>query len=898
YSYTLLDNSRYDFSASNIDTRDYNDSIAVNDIVTIDPNLSFGGGIVSVGSVENGSSINHGFIELFTFEQTGDTITTILLDSYTEVSLANETEYLHGQIIDASIDGTKTTTLIVLLKSIDSTTYGLDFVEYSTSKLELNTSYLIPDTVLETVYDFEVLDVDNDNIAELYLIGTNNSDTQMVLAEMSYNSSSKSFYVSQTISWSNSDNIFIGLEKYSFNDVIHFVIAGLDTSSTLESYIISIGLDMLPVRNFVVNSISTFSQGPDIFRAYSMELLKTDEYSSDKIALFGSYIDNGVDNYPYCLIVTFEDGQVLSTESIRIDNTPNWCVNGLTIDINFDNESEILMLTYDLTGPALSNYSIYSSSIWHTEIDQGFTPIRRIRLSTAVTLDDLQIGMFVGKNALARDTIAIYKIQHLPMKLKGNSEVLLENSVNDFYLETYDYDGSIVSRSDITFDVGFTDNITSYQTFSELPRYFSFSIDELVGEIPLQRNMSLQMTRGSNLLVTEELSLFVQYLPEFTVRTPTSTVIMRDGDSKNETFVLEITNNYLGTLEVNASLVPPQSYRIKSTEYSVDAQQDSTKILVFTFIGTDPATKYLEQIVIRFETNTGIFELAAEIKVTNKLTLIFNDILIIFWIAILVVLVFYGAFGLAINKLTVQKVDRHFSMGEPLELEYQAFKKRALNSLLRRYTQEGDWKAGLKLAEEYMPDFTPHFHKYRARDQLSLGQNLEWVLAPLQRINEAVQMKKGAEKVKVLQKEFQGLNTIKGQTKIIYQINLDIPSYLVAEQLGLALRDIEELQSSLNYLQLAYQGAPNELKNRIVNEITSLISLGVQPAEMSIPVDHAAIKERIEKRRIGCFSCGEERTNMNEPCANCGVDTVYCSVCKLPISFGADYLECYHCENI
>ncbi|NHJ49801.1 MAG: hypothetical protein FK733_18560 [Asgard group archaeon] len=54
-----------------------------------------------------------------------------------------------------------------------------------------------------------------------------------------------------------------------------------------------------------------------------------------------------------------------------------------------------------------------------------------------------------------------------------------------------------------------------------------------------------------------------------------------------------------------------------------------------------------------------------------------------------------------------------------------------------------------------------------------------------------------------------------------------------------------------------------------------------------MPVNYEEIRERIS-----------ERTNVNEPCSNCGVETVQCSVCKLPISFGSDYLECNHCQNI
>jgi hypothetical protein len=76
-----------------------------------------------------------------------------------------------------------------------------------------------------------------------------------------------------------------------------------------------------------------------------------------------------------------------------------------------------------------------------------------------------------------------------------------------------------------------------------------------------------------------------------------------------------------------------------------------------------------------------------------------------------------------------------------------------------------------------------------------------------------------------------------------YEINL--PLYLLAEELGLTYKDAEDLQSSLNYLQFAYQLAPDEAKNRIVQEITSLISLGVIPQEMQISVSQEVAQKRL-----------------------------------------------------
>ncbi|HUT80497.1 MAG TPA: hypothetical protein VMZ29_04770 [Candidatus Bathyarchaeia archaeon] len=928
-SFTLVDNSHYDFTTSNFGTVDYNNSIIVKDTLTINGLAGMEEVLATLGSVKNATNNPHGFIELYSFERISGNIQSSIYSTFVDSLISSDSEYLCGQISDKSLDGTKDQFLIVLLKTIDTTYFALDFLEYSLNGLILNYSLTISSDILESVKDFEIFDIDGDNKAELYLFGTNKTDTEMVLVELTYNTIQKNYTITNTFAWGNSNNQFIDLLQFTEDDIIYFIIAGIKTSPTLKSYTLSIGLEKATIRDFILYSNSSFSFGSDIFRVYNMKPYSIKGEAINKVALFGTIIDNGMENYPYCLIISYNDGLVAGTMGIRVEQTPDWSVDGLIIDINLDNTSEIIITTYDFTTLSLSDYGIYSNSGF-TQIDFGETPLRRIRLSSSLTTTTMQIGMFVGKNDQNRDAISFYEIQHLPFKLKGNSEVLHENAVNEFRLEIYNYDGVLQARTDLTVDVSIVGDSNSEKIFTQLPQNFSYTFDELSSNAAEEKVFSIEISFDSLILYNSNTILYVNKLPEFSVKTPSKIIILRKVDSLNGTFELQITNNLQETLVANASIIPKATYRAVSTNFIINPNTESIKEIQFTFIGTIPASKYFEVLRIRFETTAGIFEISTEMIVTNKIAFTFNDMLMVFWIAVILVLIIYVGFGLAISKQTVQELDYYFSYKEPLELEYKTFKKQAINSLLRRYTKEGDWKAGLVLAEDYLPTFIPHFHKYRARDQLNIGQNLidqgnfedglsywmeaqkslekvsnhqyidtlEWLMTPLGRIVEALKMKKGSEKINVLQKEFQNLNIMSGQTKVIYGITLDIPLYLVAEQLGLVLKDNEELQASLNYLQMAYQGAPNEQKNRIVSEITSLISLGVMPSEMSLPIDHEAIRERIEKRTIKCFSCGEERTNINEPCSNCGVDTVYCSVCKLPISFGADYLECTHCQNI
>jgi hypothetical protein len=74
--------------------------------------------------------------------------------------------------------------------------------------------------------------------------------------------------------------------------------------------------------------------------------------------------------------------------------------------------------------------------------------------------------------------------------------------------------------------------------------------------------------------------------------------------------------------------------------------------------------------------------------------------------------------------------------------------------------------------------------------------------------------------------------------------------------------------------------------------------LGVIPQEMQISVSQEVAQKRLAKRKIRCLNCGEEREDLSKPCPNCGVETVNCAVCKLPISYGSTTAECPKCNAL
>ncbi|MHA1367635.1 MAG: hypothetical protein ACTSP5_14660, partial [Candidatus Heimdallarchaeota archaeon] len=325
---------------------------------------------------------------------------------------------------------------------------------------------------------------------------------------------------------------------------------------------------------------------------------------------------------------------------------------------------------------------------------------------------------------------------------------------------------------------------------------------------------------------------------------------------------------------------------------------------------------YFEEITINIQTTSGIYEFILSVQVQNKQAVTSTDLFVTLAICAPIIVVLFIAILAIIYGKTKVTIELYLKKNEPLELDLTFFKKRAIKDLAQQYLVEENWQVGLLLAETYDQDYSKQYNKIKARDLIITGQNklnkgllqdgldfwlkarkslevignhelldtMDFQLQPLERIVEAVFAKKADEKAASLQKEFNNLSSMKTQRKSILGITIDIPLYLVAVQAGLAYKMTNELETSLNYLQIAYQDAPEDKKNGIVTQITSLIALGVKPSEMAFPVDQAAIQERIAKRETRCFSCGEVMKSSQEKCPNCEMEPVLCSVCKLPVS--------------
>lgn len=928
YSYLLYDNTQYDFNNDKITKIDFNDSYNFIEVFNLDPAQSFVGGIASIGSIENATNMEHGVVELFTFTKNLDVISYQNIASYVDTTAYNETNYLTGNSIDNRFDGELGNPMVVLLKEIPlNDTHWIDFLEINSNSLDFNYTYSIPKPHFEEISDFEIIDVDSDGKYELFVLGRNTTNpTNYSLAEYSYNSSAKIYNLTNTYIWNGTNQNLIEMNMIAEAANVHFIIAGIDSSS-LESFTQVISITRGSTRSFSLTGLEYYSFGADTFRVYGMKLYDTGAANSRGVALFGSYSVGVSDTYPFCLNIVDIVNPIIAPDFISLSYNPSWSFDGLMVDIDYDGIDEIIQTTYDLIGTIKSDYVVMTSS-GLTEVNSDTTDLYQIRSSANLGLSEFQISSWIGKNDLGNFAIEFYYPHHVSYHLFGNAEILIEDYDNQLYFVSTDLTGRVNPRSDLVLHAGLTFDPSIDEMLGSMPDYLNFSI----GNIPVayeNEEILLNITKGSIELNKDEIPISIDYVPNIHVFAPQAPVQLRNELIQTQSYKVVVENVLSEELNGTIEISGVASNYTFSTPFSISETISETHNIDFVFKGSDPEARYDEVVVITVTTQAGIYEFESIIRVTNLFHVTVNDLFIIFGIVAVLVVVIYIGLAMMILRRTEEAFDKHFTTEEPVRLDFKIFKKKALSNLIQKYSLEGNWKAGINMAKEFQPKFVSHFHKFKVKEQLVSGQKLmdqgkfddglafwqeardslevigqhewidmlNWLIDPLQRIVE-IRAMKGTEKAAALEKEFQNLNSMKDQEFKVLGKKLDIPLYIVAEELGIALKDANELQTSLNYLQLAYQGAPEKFKNRIVTEITGLISLGVTPTEFAMPIDHEAIRERIEKRVVRCFSCGEARTNINEVCPNCGIDTVLCSVCKLPISFGSEPLECYHCQNV
>jgi len=928
YSYLIHDNTQYDFNNDKIAKIDFNDSYNFIEVFNLDPAQSFDGGIASIGSIENTTNMKHGVVELFTFTKNLDVISYQNTASYVDTIAYNETNYLTGEAIDTRYDGEIGNPMVALLKEIPlNDTHWIDFLEINSNSLDFNYTYAIPKTHFEEIFDFEIIDVNSDGKFELYVLGSNATNpTNYSLAEYSYNSSAKIYDLTNTYLWNGTSQSLIEMNMIAEAANVHFIIAGIETSS-LESFTQVISITRGITRSFSLTGLEYYSFGADTFRVYGMKLYDTGAANSRGVALFGSYSVGVSDTYPFCLKIVDIVNSIIPPDFISLSYNPSWSFDGLIVDIDYDGIDEIIQTTYDLAGSIKSDYVVMTSS-GLSEVNSDTTDLYQIRSSASLGLPEFQISSWIGKNDLGNFAIEFYYPHHVSYQLFGNAEVLTQYEDNHFYLTTTNLAGNSQPRSDLEIHAGlFSDPLVDRQLTSTPGNFTYYAVEIVPPEI--DEEIILNITKGTIKLIKDEIPINIEYPLNALVETPPGSVQIRNAPIKEQTYKVLIENTLSQEINLTFEISGSVSNYSDINQITLTVGESVTIHLDFVFYGSIPEAKYEETITITLTTPAGIRKFESTILVTNLFHVTVNDLFIIFGIVAILVVIIYIGLAMMILRRTEEAFDKHFTTEEPIRLDFKVFKKKALSNLIQKYSQEGNWKAGINMAKEFQPKYVKHFHKFKVKEQLISGQKLmdqgkfddgladwqeareslevigqhewidmlTWLIDPLQRFVE-IRAMKGTEKAAALEKEFQNLNSMRDQEFVILETKIDIPLYIVAEELGIALKDANELQTSLNYLQLAYQGAPEKFKNRIVTEITGLISLGVTPTEFAMPIDHEAIRERIEKRVVRCFSCGEARTNINEVCPNCGIDTVLCSVCKLPISFGSEPLECYHCQHV
>ncbi|MFW9922515.1 MAG: hypothetical protein ACFFDW_04405 [Candidatus Thorarchaeota archaeon] len=921
--YTIYEDSMVDINGMQFDSLTLNQSHLIKDYISLEPRDEFQGGFLTAGSIENGTSDKHALLQLIEFDSVDIASNVAITDVYLNTTHL-ETQYISVSAVISSFDGVTDQNLIYSLQYvITDNVYVVDIFSIESAQINYVTNLIISPADYGTVLDIQVFDIDNDNICELYVIGENATHLDYyMMTEFSYNDTSLKYEPTQVFEWNVINQDVLKLATIVDTTMVNFILISINSTET-NTIITAISIERNEIRKFALTDTLQLDFSANTFRAYG---IKTFSIGTDEdIVLFGTYIQS-TNNYPAICLISMDAGTFNEYSVSTLSGTPNWSLDGLIIDMDQDDNDEIILTTYDLSSNTNSLYGVFDGQTGNL-ITQQVAGINRIKLGTNLNLASLLLGSFVGLTATNNPHIIFHSMAFLPVVIKSNGQYLLFNQRNNLSLIPNDLLGNPVERDDF--------NILVTPEHSEIVDYISSSSNF---SLEIQNNELVELTDITNFeLISDQLtlanfdiSLEIVQQPAIEITIPAEPILSREFDNKQPYLTIDIENLMAEILTFNVSAYQVESSLINHYSGTVDVYGSSSFLITFLAYESTPPSITSDEILITIETNAGTFtfDIPLEFKTGNQI--IGSDLITITIVWVVIVVVILLVLMNFFYRRTKELLEKHISADEPLDLDLRWFENRALSKLVNEYRVAGNWEKGIKLCSEFKCKELNDFHKFRVREFLETGQRLayeskffdtlgnwdkareslevlgenewldtlDWVLEPLRKIVEIRRTMKGEQKAAALLKEFNALSGMRAQSKIILGVEISVPLYIVAEELGLAYKDAKDLQSSLTYLQFAYQYAPDNLKTRIVNEITSLIGLGVVPTELTMPIEQKLAQERLATRKIRCFNCGEERERNTEVCPNCGIALVTCSVCKLPISFGADTAQCQHCENI
>lgn len=927
----LLDASSFSALAQPHTPIQFSSDIRFTKVLSVESSDIFDGGVVVIGSIKNNTAHKNGLLQIYSCSMNQTLgINSEVMFEYQDKSELLESEYFSVAIINGNLTGADNVITIIALEELGENQFEIDIFSLSQNSLEFLFSYELPSQVILFPSQINLLDSNQDNLREIYVLGKNETTHSLIC--FNYNTTSTTFYYQQSINWSASQKELINMKVIQKTELVEFIITGIDSSAGVKTFLKRVSL--IPGSHQFNYSLETFNYPITLtegsFRAYSMELSQISGSNDYQIVIFGAYFQ-GSSMFPACVFVSYSSDTFHYDDlAINEEKAMSWSSTGLITDIDLDGSEEILLTSYDPLESDTSSLCTIIHSNSNLELaSTEVTNIMAIKASTKLVVNNHQIACWLGKTLSGKPVIEFFRIEHFPFVFKAEAHILPEEGDFYFSIEPTTLAAQPIYRDDFRATIALEHHPTRTVIITSASNLNHFAIPSLINEDSFSETINVEIEKDNTTLSVYQIEIPIVHQPTISLSLPHSPIVLRSPDFQVEPLTMTIKNSM--TLEMKANISIETIYVSSTQNYYETISPDSTVDFRYP-IDTDiysSGTSYSEEIIVVITSNAGTFQFNHQLIITSKFHILPNDLLITLFVVLGITILGYFTFAFVIYQNNRQTIYQQTKNDTPLKLELPLFKKQAIDSLLYQFYNERNWKLGLRLSEDYNPQMTGSFLKMKAQDELKIGQiqankdsftgardhwliarealerigeqrwldMLDWLLDPLANIIKIKKTMKGSEKTAALLKEFQRLNALDKQQIQILGINLSLPLYLVAEELGLAYKEAEEFQSSINYLQWAYQAAPDEEKNRIVTEITDLIRLGAIPAEPKLDAKAEAIQKKIAQRKVRCFACGFERENIQGKCPNCASEPVLCSVCKLPISYGADWVECPHCTH-
>jgi hypothetical protein len=532
YRYIQSNQTQLNFLEQSITSETFSQEVYISNILSVPSSTSsdsvsdnWSSGIIAYGYSLNATNQKQAYLRYFTGQSSSEENKfQIGHQDYFHTS-TSETSFLLSKMGSTYTEANNHSFLYCLRNDLTLDSYFIDIFSFNGSNISLTSSESLSLSRFTNISNFLLADVNADGITEIFILGINSTiSSNLIFAEYSFNETSSTFQKQQNITISATDFEFVDIEKISYPHETVFTLTGINTSS-LKTELRTITREHQDSGFLVMHQPFQVESSSMSFRAYSTKLFENELFSQPGVLLVGNLFSSS-ETYAACLSYQYSsDGNYELLEEYSVEDSPTWAIDCLVVDLDFDNTDELLLSSYDIVEHGYSWYYGFQQGN-NNPFTKQETNINDIRTSAVWFSESKQISAVLGKDGLGNQCLHFFITQQIPFVIKNNADIMDPLESESFSLESYDFSGNPIERSDFITQVSIYNQSNASKNISILPSEITFNFSQM--DLSSKEAMlQITFTKNTKVIETSPIQLIFDNQPQFSLRPPPTPIVIR-----------------------------------------------------------------------------------------------------------------------------------------------------------------------------------------------------------------------------------------------------------------------------------------------------------------------------------------------------------------------------------